>query len=149
MKRYCYFFTIICHKTGQFLIKDRHKRFFRRFGTPKTLDTLMAQHWFGSSQAEWSIRCEHCGYWNVPALDQDLDLMIGPKVPKWTVNKERPGVICAGKSRVDGKQCGQPLHTHNGMWVHGLLIARSPLTRRNKKHWHNQYHFFGKRLTAS
>ena len=96
----------------------RDKKFFRRFGTPKTLDTLMAYYWFQSSQAEWNIRCSHCGHWNVPSLDQDLDAMIGPKKPAWTVCEETPGIICAGRSKATKKRCGKPLNTRNGLWVH-------------------------------
>ena len=102
----------------------RNRRFFRRFGTPKTLDTLMAQHWAVSSQAEWHIRCSHCGHWNIPSLDCDLDVMIGPRVPKWKVCAETPGIICAGKSKVDGTICGKPLHPQQGMWIHGFPERR-------------------------
>jgi hypothetical protein len=93
-------------------------KFFRRFGTPKTMDNTMEQYWSTSSKAEWAIRCSHCGHWNVPSLDQDLDAMIGPKVPKWKISREKPGIICAGKSKVTGKLCGKPLDTRQGMWVH-------------------------------
>jgi len=75
----------------------RDRRFIRRFGTPKTTDTLMSQCWQASSQAEWSIRCSHCGHWNVPSLEQDLDAMIGPKRPSWRVCRDTPGIVCAGK----------------------------------------------------
>ena len=102
----------------------RNRRFFRRFGTPKTLDTLMAQHWAVSSQAEWHIRCSHCGHWNIPSLDCDLDVMIGPRVPRWKVCAETPGIICAGKSKVDGTICGKPLHPQQGMWIHGFPERR-------------------------
>ena len=102
----------------------RNKRFIRRFGTPKTTDTLMSQCWIQSSQAEWTIRCPHCGHWNVPSLDQDLDVMIGPKTPAWKVCKETPGIICAGKSKVNGKRCGKPLDTRQAMWVHAYPDRR-------------------------
>lgn len=102
----------------------RDRRFFRYFGTPKTLDTLLAQSWQNSSQAEWTIRCPSCGYWNTPALEQDLMAMIGPRVPKWRVCEETPGIVCAGKSKVDGKQCGTPLNTREGMWVHAFPERR-------------------------
>jgi hypothetical protein len=50
--------------------------------------------------------------------------MIGPKVPKWKVSAESPGVVCAGKSKVDGKRCGKPLNVRKGMWVHGYPERR-------------------------
>ena len=96
----------------------RHLRFIRRFGTPKTLDNTMEQYWSRSSKAEWCIRCNHCGHWNVPTLDADLDAMIGPRIPKWTPCRQTPGIICNGKSRATGKMCGKPLDPRMGMWVH-------------------------------
>ena len=108
-----------------------HLKFFRRFGTPKTMDNPMEQYWSQSSQAEWCIRCKHCGHWNIPSLDQDLDAMIGPKKPAWKVCQETPGIVCAGKSRADGKRCGKPLDTRQGRWIHA----------HEQKRWHNAgYH---------
>jgi len=96
----------------------RHLRFIRRFGTPKTMDNTMEQYWAISSKAEWCIRCASCGHWNNPSLDADLDAMIGPRVPRWKVSRETPGIVCAGLLAGQKKRCGKPLDTRQGMWVH-------------------------------
>ena len=68
-------------------------------GTPKTTDTTLALLWNRSSQAEWVIRCTHCGYFNVPNPEQDLLKMIGAHYP-----------ICS--------KCGGRIWPENGGWVH-------------------------------
>ena len=70
-------------------------------GTPKTTDTTLALLWNRSSQAEWVIRCEHCGYFNIPNPEHDLLKMIG-----------KSGPICA--------KCGKPVYPHNGGYVHAI-----------------------------
>lgn len=77
-------------------------------GTPKTLDNTIEKLWGRSSQAEWVITCERCHYDNVPALDHDLQQMIGP----WheNISEEVPGVICA--------KCRRPILPRNGRWIH-------------------------------
>ena len=68
-------------------------------GTPKTTDTTLALLWNKSSQAEWIIKCQHCGYFNVPNPDHDLLKMIGQEGP-----------ICA--------KCGKPIYPQHGGYVH-------------------------------
>lgn len=68
-------------------------------GTPKTTDTTLGLLWSLSSQAEWVIRCTHCGKLNVPNPEQDLLKMIGKKGP-----------VCA--------KCGKDIFPCNGGYVH-------------------------------
>ena len=75
--------------------------FSRYTGTPKTTDTTLALLWNRSSQAEWIIRCTHCGRFNVPNPDHDLLKMIG-----------KEGPICA--------VCGKPINPANGGYVHAF-----------------------------
>lgn len=69
-------------------------RFFNS-GTPKTFSNLLELKWQRSSQAEWFIKCDHCGFWNY----QD-ERIIGKK-----------GLIC--------KRCGGDIDPKNGNWVMG------------------------------
>lgn len=73
--------------------------FARYTGTPKTTDTTLALLWNRSSQAEWVIRCEHCGRFNIPNPEQHLLKMIG-----------KHGPVCA--------HCGKPVFPKNGGYVH-------------------------------
>jgi hypothetical protein len=73
--------------------------FARYTGTPKTTDTTLALLWNRSSQAEWVIRCEHCGRFNIPNPEQHLLKMIGKRGP-----------VCA--------HCGKPVFPKNGGYVH-------------------------------
>lgn len=75
--------------------------FAQYFGTPKTTDTTLALLWRRSSQAEWVIRCEHCGHYNVPNPEQDLLHMIG-----------KTGPVCA--------KCGKDVSPVNGGYVHAI-----------------------------
>lgn len=75
--------------------------FARYTGTPKTTDTTLALLWNRSSQAEWVIRCRHCGHFNVPNPEQDLLKMIG-----------KEGPVCA--------KCGGKLHVADGGYVHAI-----------------------------
>lgn len=68
-------------------------------GTPKTTDTTLALLWNMSSQAEWVIRCTHCGHFNVPNPEADLLKMIG-----------KSGIVCA--------KCGGDIHPSDGGYVH-------------------------------
>lgn len=79
-------------------------------GTPKTLDGTLASLFSQSSQAEWVIRCDACNYWNIPALEHDLDAMTGPNIVTRDISEESPGVVCA--------QCGRPVFPRTGRWVH-------------------------------
>lgn len=69
-------------------------------GTPKTTDNTLSLLWNRSSQAEWVIRCDACGFFNIPNPEQHLIKMIG-----------KHGPICA--------KCGRPLTIEHGGWVHG------------------------------
>ena len=75
--------------------------FSRYTGTPKTTDTTLALLWNKSSQAEWVIRCTHCGYFNVPSIEHDLVKMIG-----------KEGPICA--------KCGKHISPADGGYVHAF-----------------------------
>jgi len=85
-------------------------------GTPKTLDNTIERLWQDSSMAEWMIRCPHpgCHHYNVPALEYDLNDMVGPAHSG--VSEECPGVICA--------KCAKPINPRppyqggTGRWVH-------------------------------
>jgi hypothetical protein len=77
-------------------------------GTPKTMDNTLEGLWQRSSQAEWLVDCPRCNYQNVPAMDYDLDEMIGP----WHegISEDCPGTICA--------KCKRPINPRNGRWYH-------------------------------
>lgn len=78
-------------------------------GTPKTTDILIERLWQESSQAEFSIRCDHCNQWNYPAMNQHLDKMFG-KFRK-TISEDSPGICCA--------YCGRPVNPRrHGRWIH-------------------------------
>lgn len=79
-------------------------------GTPKTPENFLEANWSRSSKAEWIIRCSACGKYNIPAMDYDLDRMIGP----WheDIGPDRPGVICSSP------RCGRPLNPRKGRWLH-------------------------------
>ena len=81
--------------------------FSRYTGTPKTTDTTLALLWDRSSQAEWVIRCRHCGHFNVPNPEHDLLKMIG-----------KTGPVCA--------RCGGSLNPRDGGFVH----AKPELSKR-------------------
>ena len=77
-------------------------------GTPKTAENLLELDWQRSSQAEWHIPCDACHHENIPALNYDLEAMLGPAHPD--ISKRRPGVICA--------KCQAPIQPRNGFWRH-------------------------------
>lgn len=77
-------------------------------GTPKTLDNLAEATWRDSSQAEWVMQCQHCNYYNIPALEFDLDKMVGPYHDD--ISEKEPAVVCA--------KCRKPLQPRLGEWVH-------------------------------
>ena len=70
-------------------------------GTPKTTDTTLALLWGRSSQAEWIIRCNHCGHMNIPNPEHDLVKMIG-----------KEGPVCA--------KCGGKIYPRDGGYVHAI-----------------------------
>ena len=77
-------------------------------GTPKSLDNTIEQLWQDSSQAEWSIKCRHCGRWNIPSMDLDLEAMIGPA--RDDISEAFPAVLCA--------KCQKSVYPRDGRWVH-------------------------------
>lgn len=77
-------------------------------GTPKTFDNLIYGLYKRSSQAEWFIPCHSCGKWNIPALEHDLDAMIGPYNEH--ISEKYPGTVCA--------KCQKPISPRHGRWVH-------------------------------
>mgnify|MGYP001046552533 CR=1 FL=1 len=77
-------------------------------GTPKTINNTLHALWCDSSQAEWVIRCDHCGHYNIPSLDHDLLKMLGPYRPD--ISEESPATICA--------KCGGTIYPQTGQWVH-------------------------------
>lgn len=62
-------------------------------GTPKRYQNTIEYYWNKSSQTDWLIKCDSCGYWNIP----------GEK------NISKKGLVCA--------RCGAPLDPRNGEWV--------------------------------
>jgi hypothetical protein len=77
-------------------------------GTPKTLDNLIYGLYKRSSQAEWFIPCDSCKHWNIPALEHDLDAMIGDY--SIHISEKHPGTVCA--------KCRKPINPRHGRWVH-------------------------------
>jgi hypothetical protein len=77
-------------------------------GTPKTFDNLIFGLYKRSSQAEWFIPCHSCRHWNIPALEHDLDAMIGPA--NTHISEKYPGTVCA--------KCQKPISPRHGRWVH-------------------------------
>lgn len=61
-------------------------------GTSKSLNTTLEFMWGLSTQKEWVIKCDHCGKWNRPSVQ----------------NIGKHGLIC--------KSCGGGLHTYSGQW---------------------------------
>jgi hypothetical protein len=79
-------------------------------GTPKTLDTLLESRWSKSSQAQWHIWCEACGFENIPSRAYHLDDMFGPRFLRREISEAAPGVVCAN--------CQKPIFPRTGHWVH-------------------------------
>lgn len=77
-------------------------------GTPKSYDNLIYGLYKRSSQAEWFIPCRSCGKWNIPALEYDMDAMIGPYSDD--ISEKRPATVCA--------KCQKPISPRHGRWVH-------------------------------
>ena len=77
-------------------------------GTPKTTDNLIFGLYKRSSQAEWFIPCSSCKHWNIPALEHDLDAMIGEY--NIHISEKQPGTVCA--------KCRAPINPRFGRWVH-------------------------------
>jgi hypothetical protein len=62
-------------------------------GTPKTTSNAIEFYWSKSTQNEWLVRCRHCRYWNMLAMD-----VIG-----------KTAMICS--------KCGKPIYATDGQWV--------------------------------
>lgn len=85
-------------------------------GTPLSLDNTLEALWSQSSMAEWVIKCHHggCGHWNIPALEYDLEKMLGPYHDD--ISEENPALVCA--------RCQKPLRPRPpsqggfGRWEH-------------------------------
>jgi hypothetical protein len=90
---------------------------FQQFtGTPKTHDGPLEGAWLRSSQAEWCIKCQACGHWNIPSIHHDLEKMLGPLIVKRKISEESPGIICA--------KCQRPIFPRTGHWVHANKALR-------------------------
>jgi hypothetical protein len=85
-------------------------RILRQTGTPKTFDSYAHSVWDDSSQAEWFIPCSGCLKWNIPSTEFDLIKMLGPV--RKDIGYGNSGLVCA--------QCGKPLNSRSGRWVHRL-----------------------------
>lgn len=96
---------------------------FTHGGTPKGLGTTLEYLWQESSMAEWYVKCQRggCNYWNIPNKENDLLDMIGPVHDG--ISGKSPGTVCA--------DCGKPLSTRHGQWVH---------TNRDLRWTHAGYH---------
>ncbi|MBQ7685317.1 MAG: phage terminase large subunit family protein [Bacteroidaceae bacterium] len=71
----------------------------RRYtGTAKTLDNTIERLWQRSSMAEWVIKCDHCGTWNIPTMEGRVLDMI-----------QADGIHCV--------HCGGRLNASLGQWV--------------------------------
>ncbi|MCB5270553.1 MAG: phage terminase large subunit family protein [Candidatus Cloacimonetes bacterium] len=65
---------------------------FTYAGTSKTLTSTLEFFWTLSTQKSWVIKCEACGKWNLPSIE----------------NIQRKGLCC--------KKCGHLLNTFKGIW---------------------------------
>ena len=73
----------------------------RKFtGTAKTLDNTIERLWQQSSKREWVMKCEHCGYENIPTKDGRIMDMPQPD-----------GMHCVNP------RCRGRLNVRNGRWV--------------------------------
>lgn len=89
----------------------------RYTGTPKTLENTIEGLWQRSSQAEWVVKCLACNKYNIPAMEHDLDNMIGPY--RDDISEEKPGVICANP------KCQRPISPReHGQYVHAYPERR-------------------------
>jgi len=67
-------------------------------GTPKTMDNPIEFLWSRSKQYEWAVKCEACGYTNVPHDGDEMEKMIG-----------RDGPVCA--------RCKKSIDPWQGRWL--------------------------------
>jgi len=77
-------------------------------GTPNTEENIIEGLRRRSSMAEWFIRCQACGHWNIPSKEYDILEMIGPL--RDDISDSQPAVVCA--------KCRRPIDPRTGRWVH-------------------------------
>ncbi len=70
----------------------------RYTGTAKVVENLIELKWQKSSMCEWVMKCQHCGYYNIPNLEGKVLNMI-----------QADGMHCL--------HCGQRLDVSVGQWV--------------------------------
>lgn len=70
----------------------------RYTGTAKVVENLIEAKWQKSSMCEWVMKCQHCGYYNIPNLDGRVLEMI-----------QADGMHCL--------HCGRRLDVSVGQWV--------------------------------
>ena len=68
---------------------------FMQTGTPKTLSNGLEWEWSLSTQNEWTIKCMHCGHWNILGITN--------------VHPGKPGLWC--------QKCSKDIYTQNGTWI--------------------------------
>lgn len=69
---------------------------FMYTGTPKSMSNpIQSMLWEKSTQSEWTIKCMHCGKYNVLSIHN--------------VQIDHPGIWCS--------KCGRDIVTQNGIWV--------------------------------
>jgi len=71
-------------------------------GTPNTFDNLIEKLWTQSSQAEWRMKCPHCGKYNYATLEDGVMDMIQPA-----------GLMC-----LDCKKILDPANSELCTWEH-------------------------------
>ncbi|MEM3062357.1 MAG: phage terminase large subunit family protein, partial [Nitrososphaerota archaeon] len=77
-------------------------------GTPLSLDNLIQQLWEESSQCEFVIKCESCGFWNIPSLNEHILGMIGKL--NLHISEKYPATVCY--------KCAKPVSPRRtGVWV--------------------------------
>jgi len=81
-------------------------------GTPKTLDNTLEKLWQLGSQAEWVMKCESCGHWNIPNTSHGVMKMIGKET-----------IVCA--------KCTRPLNPYSGHWEHAFPEKRTSFVGRH------------------
>lgn len=75
-------------------------------GTPKTIDNTLTELWNDSSQAEWVVKCQHCGHFNIACPEEDLLKMIGEET-----------CVCG--------KCQKPLQCETGTFIHRFENRRA------------------------
>jgi len=68
---------------------------FMQTGTPKTLSNGFEYEWQLSTQSEWTIKCFHCGRWNILSIKS----------------------IIPGKNGLWCEKCSKDIFTQHGTWI--------------------------------